>query len=191
MDAGDTTQHARKGFGHKRFVWLDFIDNRLASVERALNIIGVGLIMFLMFFAAAEIVGRYCFNQPIPGHVEIVELLMAGVVFLGFAYTQQVGGHIRMQILVTKLLHGKSYLIAEALVITLSLLAFIVITIGSFKFALLAYRIGDVTSYIKWPTWPSKLCIPIGSFALSLRLFLQLLQRIVQLVAGTTPDSSA
>lgn len=168
----------------KQFPIFRYTERLVASIDTALNLVSVAFIMFLMLFAAAEIVGRYLFNHPIPGHVEIVELIMAAVVFLGIAYTQRVGGHIRMELFITKVLRGRSYHIAEALTLILSLLAFSIITVASFRFALDAYDIGDTTTYILWPTWPSKLCIPIGSFMLCLRFLLQLIQHVAQAVVG-------
>ena len=138
--------------------------------------------MFLMLFAAAEIIGRYFFNAPIPGHVEIVELIMVGVVFLGLAYTQLQNGHIRMQILQKRIFRGRSYYVAEAVILLLSLVVFAMITRSSFLETLDAYEFGDITSYINWPTWPAKMCVPLGCFFLCVRLFMQLVQRICQTI---------
>ena len=168
----------------KQFRLFSYPERVIATVDITLNLISVGFIMVLMLFAAAEIVGRYLFNYPIPGHVEIVELIMAAIVFLGISYTQRVGGHIRMDLFITKALRGRSYHIAEAITLTLSLFAFSIITVASFRFALDAYHVGDTTTYILWPTWPSKLCIPLGSFMLCLRFILQLIQHIVQALIG-------
>ena len=156
----------------------------IAAIETASNLVTVGFIMFIMLFAAGEIVGRYVFNHPIPGHVEIVELLMAAVVFLGIAYTQRVKSHIRMELFIVKVLRGRAYHIAEALTLSMALFAYGTITVGSFLFALDAYQIGDMTTYIYWPTWPSKICIPIGSFMLCVRFFLQLIQHVAQATTG-------
>jgi TRAP-type mannitol/chloroaromatic compound transport system permease small subunit len=77
----------------KRFSLLHAIEGNVRIIENWLNLCSVFIIMFLMFFATAEILGRYLFNSPIPGHVEIVELIMAGVVFFGIAYTGRVVCH--------------------------------------------------------------------------------------------------
>jgi TRAP-type C4-dicarboxylate transport system permease small subunit len=137
-----------------------------------------------MFFATAEILGRYLFNTPIPGHLEIVELIMAGVVFFGIAYTERVGGHVRMELFVTKVLKGRAYHIAEVITATLSLFVYIIIFVYTFKFALFSYQIGDVTVYINWPTWPSKFAIPIGSFFLCIRFIIEIIQHLSQVIAG-------
>jgi len=99
------------------------IEGFLSHIEDWLNLCSVFIIMFLMFFASAEIIGRYVFNAPVPGHVEIVELIMPAIVFLGVAYTERIGRHIRMELFVTKVLKGRAYHLAE---VTTELLALFV-----------------------------------------------------------------
>jgi TRAP-type C4-dicarboxylate transport system permease small subunit len=160
------------------------IDGFLSRIEDWLNLCSVFIIMFLMFFASAEIIGRYVFNFPIPGHVEIVELIMAGVVFLGIAYTERVGGHVRMELFVTRVLKGRAYHIAEVITATLSLFVYLFILTHSFEFALHAFEIGDTTPYINWPTWQSKLAIPIGSLFLCIRFAIEIVQHMAQVIVG-------
>jgi TRAP-type C4-dicarboxylate transport system permease small subunit len=180
----------RGGAAGAHWPMLNGVDRMLEKADTALNLICVSLIMFLMFFAAAEIIGRYFFNAPIPGHIEIVELLMVGVVFLGLAYTQLQDGHIRMQILEKRFFKGRAFNLAEALISLLSLLPFVMITYFSFLAALDAYEFGDVTSYINWPTWPSKMCIPLGGFFLCLRLVVQFIQRMRGTIYGVNPTKN-
>ena len=149
-----------------------------------LNLASVAIIMFLMFFTVSEIVGRYVFNAPIPGHVEIVELIMAGVVFLGIAHTEKEGGHVRMELFLTKVLKNRAYHIAEAITIALSFFVYAVILVYSFKSTVSAYTVGDTTGYIYWPTWPSKLAIPVGSFFLCIRFIIEFIQHVSQAIAG-------
>lgn len=168
----------------KKSFLLCAVEGKISIIENWLNLASVFIIMFLMFFATAEILGRYLFNTPIPGHLEIVELIMAGVVFFGIAYTERVGGHVRMELFVTKVLKGRAYHIAEVITAALSLFVYIIICVYTFKFALFSYQIGDVTVYINWPTWPSKFAIPIGSFFLCIRFIIEIIQHLSQVIAG-------
>ena len=169
----------------KRFSLLRTIEGKIRIIEDWLNLFSVFIIMFLMFFATAEILGRYLFNSPVPGHVEIVELIMAGVVFFGIAYTERVGGHVRMELFVTRVLKGRAYHIAEVLTATLSLFVYIFILVYSFKASVFSYQIGDNTAYLYWPTWPSKIAIPLGSFFLCIRFVIEIIQHSCQAIAGT------
>jgi TRAP-type C4-dicarboxylate transport system permease small subunit len=159
------------------------LDKGNAIIETALNVIGVVFILILMFFTASEIIARYIFTWPIPGYVEDVELIMAAIVFLGIGYTQRVGAHIRMDMVVTRL-KGRFYHIAEALSLLLALIGFGIICISSFYFTMDAYQVGDVTEYLYTPTWPSKLCVPLGSFFLCTRFIIQIIKNIAQAVIG-------
>jgi len=168
----------------KRSFLLRVAEGNLRHIEDWLNLASVFIIMFLMFFATTEILGRYIFNTPVPGHVEIVELIMAGVVFFGIAYTERVGGHVRMELFITRVLKGRAYHIAEAITTTLSLFVYLFILVYTFKFALFSLQVGDVTAYINWPTWPSKFAIPLGAFFLCIRFVIELIQHISQAVVG-------
>ena len=168
----------------KRSSLLRVIDGNIRHIEDWLNLASVFIIMFLMFFATTEIVGRYIFNTPVPGHVEIVELIMAGVVFFGIAYTERVGGHVRMELFVTRVLKGRSYHIAEAITAALSLFVYIFILIYTFKASVFAFQIGDNTAYLYWPTWPSKFAVPLGSFFLCIRFLIEIIQHVTQALAG-------
>ena len=168
----------------KRSFVLRIIDGNIRHIEDWLNLASVFIIMFLMFFATTEIVGRYIFNTPVPGHVEIVELIMAGVVFFGIAYTERVGGHVRMELFVTRVLKGRSYHIAEALTAALSLFVYVFILIYTFKASVFAFQMGDNTAYLYWPTWPSKFAIPLGSFFLCIRFLIEIIQHVTQALAG-------
>ena len=56
---------------------------------------------------------RTVFNMPITGYIDLVELSMASMAFLGAAYCQRLGAHIRMELLIGRL-HGRSLWVAEA-----------------------------------------------------------------------------
>ena len=168
----------------KKFSLLRIANENIKYIEDWLNLASVFIIMFLMFFATTEIVGRYIFNAPVPGHVEIVELIMAGVVFFGIAYTERVGGHVRMELFVTRVLKGRAYHIAEAITAILSLFVYIFILIYTFKASVFAFQMGDNTAYLYWPTWPSKFAVPLGSLFLCIRFLIEIIQHIAQVVSG-------
>lgn len=172
---------ARKGL-------ISHMDRWVSPVESGLNIAGTLLIVFMMLFTMSEIIGRYLFNRPIKGHVEIVEMVMAGVVFLGIAFTQKVGGHVRMELFVVRVLKGRLRLIVESFTLLLALFLFVIIVVYSLEASFLySIKMGDTTPLLLWPVWPSKLCIPVGSFVLCLRLVIELIQHLSQAVVGVEP----
>ena len=169
----------------KNITVLRKIEPVITFIEDWMNLIAVGIIMFLMFFTVSEIIGRYVFNAPIPGHVEIVELIMAGVVFFGIAHTEKEDGHVRMELFVKKVLKNRSVHVAELINVTLSFCVYFLIFVFSLKNTILSYQVGDTTGYIYWPTWPSKLAIPLGSLLLCIRFVIEFIQHAAQAIAGT------
>jgi C4-dicarboxylate transporter DctQ subunit len=166
-----------------QFRFFHLLDKWNAYIETGLNVVGVVFILILMLFTAGEVISRYLFNTPIPGHVEDVELIMAAIVFLGIGYTQRVGAHIRMDMVIARI-KGRFYNITEALSLLFGLIGYGIIFVFSLKFTIDAYQLGDVTEYLYTPTWPSKLCVPIGCFFLCTRFIIQIIKNIGQAVVG-------
>lgn len=62
-----------------------------------------GALLVMMLIGAADVILENVFNQPLPGTLEATEALMAIVVFLALARTQQAGGHIRVDLITRRL----------------------------------------------------------------------------------------
>ena len=93
---------------------LGALDRALTPVENLANLVAAFAIFALMCLGVAQIVLRSLFNAPITGYIDLVELSMALMAFLGAAYCQRLGAHIRMEMLIGRL-HGRALWLAEAL----------------------------------------------------------------------------
>ena len=82
---------------------LSWIDQQLHKVESALALVSGLAIFSLMLLAVVSVAGRHFFNMPLPGYVDWIEQVMPLIAFMGIAYTQRNGGHIRMDMLVAQL----------------------------------------------------------------------------------------
>lgn len=160
------------------------INKWATRIDTGVNFIGATLIAFVMFLTTAGIIMRYVFNNPIYGKVEITELVMAGIVFFGLAYTQKLGGHVRMSFVIEKFIKGRSYHIVEALTLLVSLFTFIVLTVTTLDSALYDLEFHGITPNIYLPIWPSKMAVPVGCFFLCIRLAIQFTQHLTQALAG-------
>lgn len=155
------------------------VDPLLARVEEILTFLSTGFILFVMLFVCAEVVMRYAFNSPIPGHLELSELFMPVIVFLAIAYTQSHRGHVGMTLVVDNL-PPKAERISDIAALAISAVTYIILTYFSAKHALRGWEYDDVTmSPPYFPTWPSAAVVPLGFFLCTLRLYLQMLYRIV------------
>jgi C4-dicarboxylate transporter DctQ subunit len=151
---------------------LSRIDRLYYGLEKLLTLLGGVVIMLLVLLATVNVLGRWIFSLPISGYIDWVEQAMAFIAFLGIAYTQRLGGHIRMDILVSHL-HGRRLWITELISTVLMLLITLVLIYGSWLHFLRAYQIGDSSLDINLPTWPAKLVVPVALTVLALRLLLQ------------------
>lgn len=149
-------------------------DGWLSRVEDVLDLVAAFFIVFLMFFAVTQVISRKLFNYPLWGYIDIVEIVMVAFAFLGIAYCQRLGGHIRMELLVRRL-HGRSLWIFEAVGVAVGLGIILVLLYYGYTHFLRAFELGDSTIDREIILWPSKLVIPIAFAVLSLRLIIQLL----------------
>ncbi len=164
--------------------WLSRLDRLLFRLETPLNLIGGAIIFALVFLATVNVLGRWIFDLPISGYIDWVEQSMAFFAFLGIAYTQRLGGHIRMDILISHL-RGRWLWFSEFLSTLVMFILTLVLVYGSFLHFQRAWEIGDSSLDIDLPTWPAKLVVPVALGFLALRLLLQLWGYLRALRTGT------
>jgi C4-dicarboxylate transporter DctQ subunit len=127
-----------------------------------------------MFLGIAQVLGRQLFNAPISGYIDFVELSMATFAFLGVAYCQRLGGHVRMEMTI-KAVKGRARWLLEALGTLVALFVVAVLAWYGYEHFLRAWQLGDSTIDAELPVWPSKLVVPIAFALLWLRLLVQLI----------------
>ena len=150
----------------------------LAKIEHYLTYTATAVIIGVMVFICAEVVMRYAFNSPIPGHLEGSELLVPIIVFFAISYTQSQNGHVGMTLVVDSLPPGVRRYV-EIATLLLSVLTCAVLSYFSYKYAYNEWVIDDVTMTPPyWRVWPSAAAIPLGYMMISIRLYLQALHLI-------------
>lgn len=76
-----------------------------AMVERSVRVLnGIGLtsLAVLGLVTVADVVGRYLFNRPLLGALELSELMMVFLIFTCLAYTELQNGHVEVDVLVNR-----------------------------------------------------------------------------------------
>jgi len=126
-----------------------------------------------MFLGIAQVLGRRLLNAPISGYIDFVELSMATFAFLGVAYCQRLGGHVRME-MVLKLARGRMQWAMEVFGTLVALFIIGTLIWYGYEHFLRAWQLGDSTIDAELPVWPSKLVVPIAFALLWLRLLVQL-----------------
>lgn len=158
---------------------LSRFDRRLLKLEQFLLLVSGLAVFSLMVLAVFSVGGRNLFNAPLPGYVDWIEQVMPLLAFMGVAYVQRNGGHIRMDILIGQL-RGRALWLAELISVILVLLLMLALVWGSwahfersFDFAA-PWWSRDSSIDIAIPIWPAKLLAPVAFSVLCLRLVLQI-----------------
>jgi len=142
------------------------------------HILGSAAIIIMMFLVCADVFARYVLRTPIVGAFEITEFLMAGIIFIGFAYSQAQKAHMNIDLLTAHLPPNmqKMLTIFNLLVVFLfyALIAWRGV-VGCWE----AFELDDKTpGLIRIPYWPAKAVIPLGSALLCLQVFMDIVESL-------------
>ena len=158
---------------------LSQIDRVLYRVEMALGFISGLAVFALMVLAVVSVGGRNFFNQPLSGYVDWIEQAMPLIAFMGIAFVQRDGGHIRMDMVIGAV-RGR-VLYGFEIITTLAMLGFMVLMVwgtwAHFQRSIdlsAPWWSNDSSIDIALPLWPAKLLVPVAFSVLSLRLALQI-----------------
>lgn len=168
---------------------LSAVDLFFFKIESFMGFLGGVVIFLIVMISTVNILGRWLFNMPVNGYIDWIEQFMAFFAFLGIAYTQREGGHIRMDMVVSKL-KGRFFYVTELFTTTIVLFLTIVLIYGSSLHFLRAYNLGDSSLDIDLPTWPAKLVVPVALTFLALRLIIQI-WAYIRAIKNNDPDPVA
>ena len=111
------------------------------------------ILLLLVVLTCVDVVGRYFFNSPLVGAVELVETCMGAIVFFSFPLMFMRNDHVIVD-LVPQFKHG--YLGWITSLIFLALTVYIAVILGDrvYDYAVRAFEDGDVTEYLQIPRYP-------------------------------------
>lgn len=139
-------------------------------------ILGALVIVFTMLMMTADVTARV-FKWPLEGAVELAEVGMALLVFLGWTYTQEQKRHIAIDILFVnfparfqRIINVFNTLIG---LIFMSILAWL-----AYKFTIYSKVSTEVTENLDIPVWPFKLSLFVGAVMFCLQLIFDLVDEI-------------
>ena len=152
---------------------LGAVDRALHHVEKATALVSGFGIFVLMMLGVAQVLGRKLLNIPIHGYIDIIEIMMSFLVFMGLAYTERLGGHIRMEIFVTMMPRRVLWLF-ETLSVVVALFVVGVLTYYTGTHAWRSWTSGDSSMDAQIMLWPSKLVVSASLALLFIRLLVEL-----------------
>ncbi len=125
---------------------------------------------FSMVLITADVLGRYLFNAPIPGTLEVTEFLLCIIVFGGLTFLETRGEHVRI-LLIHSRLKAKPQFVLNVIGKALGLFLFSFMTWQTFGNTVHSYVTGEATwGQVSVPIWIGKAFITLGSLMLALHL---------------------
>ena len=148
--------------------------------EEGLALLGAGLIVAMMLVTTIDVAIRQL-RAPLLGAFEVMEFMMAGVVFLGLAYVQRIKGHVAIEFLASRF----NPRIRSALRVMGHLAVLVAFTAITWQTGQLAYAAWEgghhTTGGARFPTWPGRIAVPIGTGLLCVRVMIDLVTDLMGL----------
>ncbi len=160
----------------------DMVETLAKTVRRinsALRYLCMGLLFFMMALGTVDVFGRYLFNKPILGTLEVFEILLPAIVLLGLGYTQEKKAHVTMEIVISHL-SSRTQTILGLFTSGCALVISALILWRGWLLVISFWQMGRTIPTIGVPMFLPQLLVPIGAFTLCLVLIVQMLQYITQ-----------
>lgn len=150
------------------------------NIIKAANYIGMFMLLVLMVLGSVDVIGRYVFNKPILASFELNQILLAGVVFFGLAYTQLVGAHIKVNLLVSRL-KPRVQAIIDFITCFLLLGLFSLMTWQSLRIAIVYWEQNKLIDVLLINMAFFQSFVTVAAFLVSLELIIQLVHCVIQM----------
>ncbi len=150
------------------------LEKYVRAITNVLAAVGGVILCLMMMLGAADVLGRYFFNRPITGSMEISSIMMASAALLGLAYALVKGSHVNVEMVVSCFRPRTQAVLA----FICTVLAFVFFAIASWQSAVVAvseWSSGRMIDVIFVPLAPLYLLATVGTAVLSLELILQML----------------
>ncbi|MBN2059197.1 MAG: TRAP transporter small permease [Deltaproteobacteria bacterium] len=158
----------------------EILNKILEPVSRYLNYCGAFFLLILMALVIVHIAGRYFLNRPVEGAVELIELLMIFIVFLGFGYVAVRKMNVAIDFFV-QMLPEK---IKNAIEVVTCLLSIVIVTLITWQ-ALVHLKVlfssGQATGVIQIPHYPFMILLFVGYLVFDLVLIQNLFENIYRI----------
>lgn len=161
---------------------ISYLIRGINPTSRIINSVGVGILAVMMFFTVTDVGLRYFFNRPLASSFELTEFMMAIVVAFGLAYTALQDGHIKID-LVTSRLPKSAQAVLRSLTNLVCVVVFSLTTWQSFAHARTLYFSGLASEVLYIPVFPFVMMTGLGFGLLSLVFLFNFLNSLSQTIA--------
>ena len=121
------------------------------------------VLLALVVLTCIDVVGRYFFNNPLVGAVELVQICMGMIVFFSFPLMFLRSDHIVVDLVPQ---FGRGRIGWATAIVFLLVTVGVAITLGDrvYDYAVRAFEDGDITEYLRIPRYPVVGLITIAIF---------------------------
>lgn len=158
-------------------------EKAIKGITMVFNTIAMAVLAFMMFLGAADVIGRYVFNRPIMGTLEMSEVFLASMTMLGLGGTQLIKAHISVD-LFTRRMSKRAKAVTYFITTLISLIIFAMIAWRAVIIANIYREGGRLVFTVLWPMGTLQLLVAIGSAVLCLVFILDLIKYAEQIKGG-------
>lgn len=164
-------------------------DDAVSHVERGSRrvnnvIAGIGglLIVVVVLLTVVDVTGRYLFDAPLPGTLEIQQILLAYIALVPLAYTLITGGHVRFTLIIDRF-RGRVRPILEILSALIGIAVFVVLARGGWESFESSWAVREMmAATVPLPYWLPKAMLPLGAALMTIQLLLVVARQVTMLV---------
>ncbi len=163
---------------------LDIFKKAIQRLNYFVCSVSMFVLIPMMFLTTTDVIGRALFSRPIPGAVELSRYMLVVVILLGLAYTQQVRGHPRVTLVVSRF-PEKVQLVIEIFV---GILGMFIVAIFIWQGWVIAHgRAATIVSdVLRISQYPFRLLVSVGGTLLFLELLVDLMTAVGKLFKSSS-----
>ncbi len=168
--------------------------NRAVTLVRRLSrwfaVAAAALIMVAMALTCVDVVSRTVTGKSVPGLLEMSEIVLVLLVYLGIAHAQQTKTHVAVNLVTSRLPwpFARAVIVGGLVVVELILVwavyATSVFAVEAVQSSEARYGITAV------PIWPARIVLPLGLFLLLLELAIDTVETLASRVPVDEADRS-
>jgi TRAP-type C4-dicarboxylate transport system permease small subunit len=130
-------------------------------------------LLFITLVTTIDVSGRFFFDRPLPGAVEMSQLLMPWIVFPALAFTLLRDEHVKVT-LISDHFPKKIHMYLDALLYLIGAAFFAAVTVYGVMHFWESFRIDEyMMAPIYLPWWASKFALPFGTLFFAVAYFLR------------------
>ncbi len=161
--------------------FLEKFKKTIYQPSRAVNSVGVAMLVIMIFLITIDVILRYSFNLPVPGSFELIQLMMLVLVYCAMAYATIKKGHISIDIIVS---HApeRTRAVIDTITSILSLIVLLLIVWSCINFGFTLKAQGATTMILKVPIFPFIFIIAFGMALTWIAVFNEFIGNIIRMV---------